>query len=323
MIQKPLVSIIIVTYNSSEYVLDTLDSAISQTYSNIEIIVADDCSTDNTVNICCEWITSHQDMGRDLKIVTSEKNTGVSGNANRGFAASRGEWIKFIAGDDILAPSAIEAYIDFIQRHQEVRHLRACAVHFSGSFSEADLKKHDRISTFMYRDDVTAKDQYKIITKTFFGSGPTYFIHAGTFRSIGCFDERFQMQEDYPLFIKMIGHGYKMEYLDHITVYKRIVPTSIQYDKNENDIFPKNKVRMIRDWRYEYKMEALSPLWRMFLRYSLWIQNAIIKNGNTYNSLKCRILNIIDKITNPFIWCDRWLARKNRLYLSKQYKHHS
>lgn len=317
MINKPLVSIIIATYNSSEYVLETLESALSQSYSNIEIIVTDDCSTDNTVNICSEWITSHQDMGRDLKIVTSEKNTGVSGNANRGFAASRGEWIKFIAGDDILAPLAIEKYVEYVQRHQEVRHLRACAVHFSGPFSEADLEKRDRISPFMYRDEVTAEDQYKVITKTFFGSGPTYFIHADTFRSVGCFDERFHMQEDYPLFIKMIGRGYKLMYMDFVTVYKRVVATSIQYDKNDNDIFPKNKVRMIMDWKYQYKMEVLNPFWKLLLRYSLWIQQNIIKLGNSKKSLACKTLYYIYKVTDPFVWCDRWLAHKNKQYLSK------
>ena len=108
-----------------------------------------------------------------------------------------------------------------------------------------------------------------------------------------------------------------MMYMDKVTAYKRVVPTSIQYETVAGAIFPKNKVRMIRDWRYEYKMEQLGPVWRLFLRYSLWLQNAIIKAGNTYKSPKCRILNIIDKITDPFIWCDRWLAWKDRQYLAK------
>lgn len=49
---KPLVSIVVITYNSSEYVLETLESAKAQTYTNIELIVSDDCSTDETVSIC-------------------------------------------------------------------------------------------------------------------------------------------------------------------------------------------------------------------------------------------------------------------------------
>lgn len=309
---QPLVSIIIATYNSSKYVSETMESALAQTYRNIEIIITDDCSTDDTVALCRAWIEEHKDKGISLKLVETEKNTGVTGNANRGFAASHGEWIKFIAGDDILAPTAIEAYVEYVSIHPDVRHLFANAVHFTGDVSQLDINKPDKVSQYMYRDEVTAKDQYKIISKTFFGSGPTYFIHADTFRQLGCFDERFPMQEDYPFFIKMIGKGYKLMYLDHVTVYKRVVPTSIQYDKNANDIFPKNKVRMIMDWKYQYKMEALNPLWRCFLKYSLCIQQRIIKLGNSKRSWRCRMLYLVYKITDPFVWCDRWLAWKEK-----------
>lgn len=312
----PLVSIIVATYNSSKYVLETLNSAISQTYKNIEIIITDDCSTDNTVQICSQWIENNRSAGIPIKLVLSKKNTGVSGNGNRGFMSSHGEWIKFIAGDDILAPTAIDAYIKYVIANQHVKHLIACAIHFNGTLKDSDLKNPDKISQYMYRDKVTARDQYKVITKTFFGSGPTYFVHADTFRSVGCFDERFPMQEDYPLFIKIIGRGHKLMYLDHVTVYKRIVQSSIQYDRNPNDIFPKNKVRMIINWKYQYKYEALGPLWRMLLKYSLYIQQHIILFGNSNKIWKCRILYLIYKITDPFIWCDRNLALHNKVYLA-------
>ena len=315
--KRPLVSVIVITYNSSEWVLETLDSAIKQTYPNIEIIITDDCSTDNTLDVCKKWMKEHKKAGKEIKLVEAKKNTGTTGNHQRGVGAAHGEWIKCIAGDDILAPTAIESYVQYITEHPEVRHLRACAVHFSGDFKDADLGKRDKISQFMYHDGVTAKDQLKVITKSFFGSGPTYFYKAEALREIGGYDERFPMQEDYPMFIKMIARGYKMMYMDKVTVYKRVVSTSIQYDTVVGAIFPKNKVRMIRDWRYQYKMEQLGPVWRMFLRYSLWLQNSIIKNGNSFSSRKCRFLNVIDKVTDPFIWSDRWLAWKNRQYLAK------
>ncbi len=54
--ENPLVSIIVCTYNSSKYVLETLESAKEQTYQNVELIVSDDCSTDNTVELCRKWI---------------------------------------------------------------------------------------------------------------------------------------------------------------------------------------------------------------------------------------------------------------------------
>lgn len=317
--KQPLVSIIIVTYNSSRFVTETLDSAITQTYPNIEIIITDDCSTDDTVQLCREWILNHKGSEKRLQLITVEKNTGIAGNANRGAAAAKGDWLKFIAGDDILASTAIENYMDYIGTQPGVLHMIAGLIPFSGDFKYADLNKPEKvIAAYLYQDEVTAEEQFKVITKMFFGSGPTYFINANALRECGGFDERFPMQEDYPLFIKMIGKGYKMMYMEKITVYYRELPTSLSHNKSDCAIFSNNAVRMIRDWRYEYKMEQLNAIWRMFLRYSLCLQNAIIKNGNSYMSLKCRVLNFIDKVTDPFLWYGRRIDYKNKMLLFKK-----
>ena len=73
----PLVSVPVITYNSSKTVLETLDSIYNQTYQNLELIVSDDCSTDNTVGICREWIEAHKKRFVRTELLTVEKNTGV------------------------------------------------------------------------------------------------------------------------------------------------------------------------------------------------------------------------------------------------------
>jgi len=78
--ENPLVSIIVITYNSSEYVIETLESAKAQTYQNIELIVSDDCSTDETLEICRDWMKKNQDRFVRSELITTEKNTGISGN---------------------------------------------------------------------------------------------------------------------------------------------------------------------------------------------------------------------------------------------------
>ena len=312
--ERPLVSIIVVTYNSSPYVTDTLESVAAQTYSNYELIITDDCSTDNTVEVCRQWIRDHSEVGQRIELILADKNTGVAGNNNRGLAVAKGLWLKFIAGDDMLAPNAIEDYISFVQKNPNVRHLIANAIHFKGSLKDSDFDNRRIVSPFLFREEVTAKYQYSVITKTFFGSGPTYFIHSQTLKEVGGFDERFPMQEDYPLYIKMIGHGYKMELLDAITVYKRMVETSLQYDKNDDAFFSKNQVRIVRDYQYKYREEALPPIWRLLHYYSLFLQNTIIRLGNTKKSLKCKIAFFVYKLTDPFVWYSRFLARKKSRY---------
>ncbi len=82
--EQLLVSIIVVTYNSSKYILETLESAKAQTYQNIELIVSDDCSTDNTVSICDRWLHENDFFFFRTKLITTTQNTGVAPNCNRG-----------------------------------------------------------------------------------------------------------------------------------------------------------------------------------------------------------------------------------------------
>ena len=102
MSNNPLVSIVVVTYNSSEFVLETLESAKIQTYKNIELIVTDDCSKDNTLEIVKDWVDKNKDSFIHTLVLEATVNTGISGNCNRGCNASKGEYIKTIAGDDTL-----------------------------------------------------------------------------------------------------------------------------------------------------------------------------------------------------------------------------
>jgi alpha-1,3-rhamnosyltransferase len=110
----PLVSIVVITYNSSEYIEETLEGVKKQTYKNIELIISDGCSTDNTVELCEKWIEVNSNRFVHAQVICSEKNTGVAPDLDRGNRASGGEWIKSMAGDDMLLPNAITEFVNFI-----------------------------------------------------------------------------------------------------------------------------------------------------------------------------------------------------------------
>ena len=80
---QPLVSVPVITYNSSKFVLETLESIKAQTYQNIELIISDDCSTDNTVELCQKWVEENKERFVRTQIITSDLNTGVSANGYR------------------------------------------------------------------------------------------------------------------------------------------------------------------------------------------------------------------------------------------------
>ena len=144
--QHPLVSVAVIAYNSAEYILETLESIKAQTYDNIELIVSDDCSSDNTLDICRKWIDDNQTRFINVRIVESPTNPGQSGNYNRAFDACTGEWIKEIDGDDALMPDCISTYMQYAANHPDVQ----CIFSKIKCFGSAKKKCQSRELLFDY-----------------------------------------------------------------------------------------------------------------------------------------------------------------------------
>ncbi len=105
--EQKLVSIVIPTYNSKDYIGECLKAVIEQTYNNIEIIIVDDGSTDDTKNICATYAS----RDKRIKIIT-QQNHGVSTARNAGIDAAIGDYITFVDADDIPELTLIEEYMD-------------------------------------------------------------------------------------------------------------------------------------------------------------------------------------------------------------------
>ena len=112
---SPLVTVAVMTYNSARYVIETLESVKAQTYPNIALIVSDDASQDNTIELVREWIsqTSNKERFKGFELLTVPVNKGIPASCNRVLAAAESDWVKFIAGDDILLPNYIDDNIKF------------------------------------------------------------------------------------------------------------------------------------------------------------------------------------------------------------------
>lgn len=103
---NPKVSIIIPAYNTSRYITKAIESALGQTEENIEVIVVDDASTDNTVEV----VKSFTDQR--LKILVNETNKGPSYSRNRALKEAKGEWVALLDSDDWYAPNRLEVLLN-------------------------------------------------------------------------------------------------------------------------------------------------------------------------------------------------------------------
>lgn len=307
---QPLVTVAVVTYNSSPFVLETLDSIKAQSYRNIELIVSDDCSQDDTLMVCSGWIEQNKDRFVNAQLLTVPKNTGTSGNANRALKASKGEWIKYIAGDDLLIPSGIE---DCVKMTPQGDVFFAEAIHFSGSLSDKKFT-YERIDIegIAFGEKSTAKSQFNILKRQYIGSGPGFFAKRSVIEEVGGFDERFPLMDDYPLFIKIAKNGHKFRIIPQEILYKRVHSSSVSHQKENDAIISSMVVRCVKEYKYQYKYENLNWLWRLFLKYSLFINGMIIDMGNNQKKLSCRAANYIRLTTDPFLWYSRLLSLRDR-----------
>ncbi|MGG1634060.1 glycosyltransferase family 2 protein [Paenibacillus sp. NRS-1760] len=109
---KKLVSIIMPAYNCEKFVDKAINSVLSQTYNNWELIVIDDASKDNTVSIVEEF----SDLDNRIHFYKNEENKGVSATRNRGISIAKGEWIAFLDSDDLWDSSKLEKQMIVAER---------------------------------------------------------------------------------------------------------------------------------------------------------------------------------------------------------------
>lgn len=110
-LSNPLVSICIPCYNGADHIRYAVDSALNQTYSNIEIIISDDCSTDLTYSILNEYQDDR------IKITRNQANYGFAGNWNHVVSLASGEYIKLLPQDDVISDDCIAKQLDALQSH--------------------------------------------------------------------------------------------------------------------------------------------------------------------------------------------------------------
>lgn len=292
---EPLVSIIVITYNSSKYVLETLESAKVQTYRNIELIISDDCSTDNTVELCRNWIEENQCRFVNTELVTVEKNTGIPANYNRGIKASKGDWIKGIAGDDMFLPDCITDFIQFASNNLDSKMFVSRMLTLRDGTTDK-LEITNCLKKISETKD--PKEQYKALLISYFGNSPSLFVSREIYNVIE-FDENFRFLEDYPFALNATKSGFSFVFFDKETVIYRIhessVFASIEKDKLFNNFYL-NRMEFDKTYRHPYLPKKLRKK-EQFEYNRLKLIDALNLN---HRNIFCRIINRITKKLNPY-----------------------
>lgn len=230
---QPLVSIAVITYNSSKTIVETLDSICNQTYPSLELIVSDDGSSDNTVDECKVWIATHKDRFVRVEILTVEKNTGTSANLNRAELACKGEWVKSIAGDDLLLPNCIQDFMDYAHTHPEALVIIGQTQIIGGDEKYRILFYELRKESFKQLSQMSHDELYEHVMENNNISAPAVIFSKTLLEKYGKLnDEKIVFIEDWPRWMKLLRDGIYPHFLDKEVVVYRLggVSTSSTWD---------------------------------------------------------------------------------------------
>lgn len=193
---KGQISVIMSVYNCGEMVRTSIDSILAQTYTNWKMIICNDCSTDNTVEILNEYANKYPDK---FLIIHNKKNLRLAASLNHCLEYADGEYCARMDGDDFVAPDRFEKQVDFLQQHPDIQLVGTLMQTFDGN------KRLGRIIPYQEFPD-----------KFSLRFGPC-FAHASimtytyVYSEIGGYtvSKRTVRSQDYDLWFKFFAKGYK------------------------------------------------------------------------------------------------------------------
>lgn len=181
---QPLISVVIPVYNAKDYLHDALDSLLNQTYENLEIIIADDGSTDNSLEI----LHSYQD--NRIKFLHNESNQGYLKTCNKLLLAATGDFVTFQDADDISYPNRMKIIVEYLQNNPECK-LLTTDYTFINNKSEPFKKNEYQVDFKKLRQDPGYKPYL---------CGQTIMVHRALIEQYGVY---------HPFFDRLGGEDYE------------------------------------------------------------------------------------------------------------------
>ena len=303
--RNKLVSVIVLSYYSQDTIIETLESIYNQTHRNVELIISDDCSKDNTVKVARDWLKNHELRFSNVIINEHSENVGVTQNMIDALDIANGEWVKIIAADDLLFDDCIESNLEFAYNHKEnvefIVTNQLCFDQYGNTWETLNKFTKIYMNTF---NDKTLKHQQKIIIRRNLGISPSEFFKLDVYKNLKVDFNISKNVEDWPFEIAVIQSGYKIYYRDDLTVKYRNHSASLSHEVKERyfNLYMVDNVKIIKEvlcYPHVKKYDVFY-WWNEFWYYfEVKVLRTMFKNE------KCAIGNIVKFILNCLYW-DGW-----------------
>jgi glycosyltransferase involved in cell wall biosynthesis len=264
----PLVSVIIPAYNASKYISETIESVLLQTYPNIEILVVNDGSTDDT-----EAKTST--FENRIRYFVQD-NSGVSAARNAGILSSRGVFVTCIDADDIMHPEKISVQVDFINKNPYIPIVFTDYINFSDNkISETShfhtcQKLMDVLNMNCVGSILESEEALNILVEENFSIGSTPMFNKMALNKVGLYDSFLSQGEDFELHYRFAKH-YAIGIIDKVMLYRRLHETNTT--RKLSGLYKKAGMSRQKILQFEENENLRKKL-------NLWLQQLYLSIGN-------------------------------------------
>jgi alpha-1,3-rhamnosyltransferase len=244
----PLVSVVVPSYNHEKYVKETIESIINQTYKNIELIVIDDGSKDNSVKVI-------QELADKYKFIFIHRpNKGLSATLNEGLRLAKGKYFCVCASDDIYLPNKIERQVEFMEAHPE----------YGMCHSNVKIMNGGKIINHKRRSSKETTFETLLFNNNIFSVST--MIRKDVFDIVGLYDETLYI-EDWDMWLRITNAGYKIGFInDYLAIYRK-------HDINSSRNFEKMELaseQILNKWKFHplYEKALINEFLNRFDKYS-------------------------------------------------------
>ena len=281
---SPLVSVICLCYNHEKYVEEALESVINQSYTNIELIIIDDCSTDNSKKVIEKWLLKHP----TITFISNKRNLGNTTSFNKAVKFSKGEYIIDLATDDILLKDCVATQVETF-KNSAYKNLGIVY----GNVSIIDENNNFITNYYTEEDFPQSGDIYKmVISRSAKICSVSSMVKKKVFDTIGFYNEKLAY-EDLDIWVKA-SRIFDFEYIPKILVQKRETKTNLtsHFYKKLN-----RKTRKLNNSSYlilknAFKLNKTKQEHKALLKRINYLSGVTFRNLNFDITLKLQLLKL-------------------------------
>lgn len=268
----PLVSVICVCFNHERFVAEAIESVFAQTYSNLEVILVDDHSTDNSRTVISELL----DRYPSVMYIPMERNGGICKAFNLGLSASSGAYIVDLAADDIFLPERIARQISLFESLDDTFGVVFTDAEYIDEKSRTLYSHFEKLLRKKLIQAIPSGDVYIDLIRSYFISAPSMLVRREVFERLGGYDESLAY-EDFDFWIRS-SRDFKYAYLNEVLTRVRKTPNSLAsraYSSGDLQLHSTylvcRKAQQLN--RSEEERIALAARVRYELRHAVWTGN--------------------------------------------------